>query len=583
MDAVSEVKARISIEDVVSEYVSLKRAGRNYKGLSPFTNEKTPSFVASPEKQIWHDFSSGKGGDMFTFIQEVEGLDFKAALELLARKAGVDLDQYKTESSGAKIDKQRLHNAVDLAAKFYQKHLFAKQEALNYIVKKRNFNKQTIIDFRLGYSPEGQKPLADFLTKKGYNQKELKLVGLINQRGSQYYDMFRGRIMVPLFDSTGQAIGFTARLLIDDNNAPKYINTPSTPLYDKSRQLYGLHLAKESIRKTGYSVIAEGNLDVVSSHQEGVKQVVASAGTALTEQQLKILARFSEDVRLSFDQDRAGIEATERAIPIASKVGVNLKIITLPGGKDPDELIKNDPKLWRTAIDQAEYAVDWLISLYQKNLDLKSAEGKKKFSDIVLAVIKNLSDPVEKDHYLTLCAEISGIDPDALRKKLDQKSVKQTVRLKNTKTTQATQKYSKEQNRAVNRMLCLTLMLPSTRSYLDLIDEEMTTTESQKQILQFLKVNTDFEVSEKQMSKLKNNADDAKILILQFEELYSSVDMLELQYEANRLRAKIVEYYVKQQKTALSAELQGSEEVKHKEILDKVKKFDQLLKKVKDI
>ncbi|MEX2014850.1 MAG: DNA primase, partial [Candidatus Saccharimonadales bacterium] len=493
MDAVSEVKSRLNIEDVVSEYVSLKRAGKNFKGLSPFTNEKTPSFVVSPEKQIWHDFSSGRGGDMFTFIQESEGLDFKGSLELLARKAGVDLDKYRTDSSGSsKIDKNRLYKAIDSAVNFYQKQLIANQKALNYIAKKRKFSKQTILDFRLGYSPDSPRALTDYLLKKGYKESELKLVGITSERSGQSFDMFRGRVMVPLCDQSGQAIGFTARQLEDRKDSPKYINTPSTPLYDKSRQLYGLHLAKESIRKNGYSIIAEGNLDVISSHQAGVKNVIASAGTALTQPQLKILSRFSDDVRLSFDQDRAGLEAAERSIPLASKTSINLKIITLPGGKDPDELIQKDPELWQKAIDDAEYAVDWVIERYRKNLDLSTVEGKKKFSDITLNVISGLDDPVEQDHYIKLCSEISGIDQSALREKIGQ-NPEPKQRLKHISPADQPASYIKEQKKAADRLLCLALVLPDTRSYLAIITDEMMATDAQKSLLKFLVANPEFD------------------------------------------------------------------------------------------
>ncbi|HEX5798130.1 MAG TPA: DNA primase [Candidatus Saccharimonadales bacterium] len=581
MDAVSEVKSRLNIEDVVSEYVSLKRAGKNFKGLSPFTNEKTPSFVVSPEKQIWHDFSSGRGGDMFTFIQESEGLDFKGSLELLARKAGVDLEKYRTSSFGSsKIDKSRLYKAIDSAVNFYQKQLISNQKAMDYVAKKRKFSRQTILDFRLGYSPDGSRALTGYLLKKGYKESELKLIGVANERSGQLFDMFRSRIMVPLCDQSGQAIGFTARLLEDRKDSPKYINTPSTPLYDKSRQLYGLHLAKESIRKSGYSIIAEGNLDVISSHQAGVKNVIASAGTALTEQQLKILSRFSDDVRLSFDQDRAGLEAAERSIPLASKTSINLKIITLPGGKDPDELIQKSPELWQKAIDDAEYAVDWVIERYRKSLDLSSAEGKKRFSDVMLGVIRGLSDPVEQDHYIKLCSEISGIDQNALREKIGQKS-EPAQRLKHISPADQSPPYIKEQKRAADRLLCLALASPDTRNYLDAITDEMMATDTQKSLLKFLAANPKFD-SASQLDELKDNLNDGKVLLLQFEELYSTVDTLELQYEASRLRAKVVEYYVKQQKTKLSKKLAEAPDSDQEKILSEVRSLDQLLKKVKD-
>ncbi len=580
----SEVKARLGIEDVVSEYVKLKRTGRNFKGLSPFTNEKTPSFIVSPEKQIWHDFSSSRGGDMFTFIQEVEGLDFRGALELLARKAGVDLEQFKSGSSGKPgVDKQKLQGAISSAVKFYQKHLVQNSEALEYIRKKRGFSKQTMLDFQLGYSPDNGSALTNFLRKKGYSENELKLAGLSSKRGGRSFDMFRGRIMVPLCDSVGNPIGFTARLLAEDNNAPKYINTPSTPLYDKSRHLYGLHLAKQAIRDKDYGVVAEGNLDVIASHQAGYKQVVASAGTAMTEYQLKTLSRFSPNVRLAFDQDRAGLEAAERAIPVASKAGVDLSIISIPEGKDPDELIKKDPKLWEKAISDAEYAVDWLINVYKDEFDIKTAQGKKKFTGKLTAVIKDIEDPVEQDHYVQLVSEMSGIDAAAFRSKLAGTKDNFVQRLK--KPSMASNVISKEEHdkaRVIDRLLCLSLMVPTVRNYLDILSEHMLVKPEQVKILDFLKANPDFNSDTDKLSKLENISDYVKILVLQFEELYAKVDTLELQYEAARLRAKIIEYFVKDQKKKLSALLASTDEAKHEQILARVRDLDKLLNQTKE-
>jgi DNA primase len=265
MDAVEEVKSRLSIEDVISEYVQLKRAGRNWRGLSPFSNEKTPSFMVSPEKQIWHDFSSGKGGNMFSFVMEVEGLDFKGALELLARKAGVDLEQYRSSSQRRGPNKERLYTLLELSTKFYQVQFSKNPTALNYVLKQRAFSKDTALQWRLGYAPNNGSALVDYAKKQGYTEAELKLAGLSTQsyRGGAR-DMFRGRLMIPLQDPQGRIIGFTARLLDDEPGAPKYINTPQTVLYDKSRHIYGLHLAKEAIRKNQFAVLVEGNLDVIA-------------------------------------------------------------------------------------------------------------------------------------------------------------------------------------------------------------------------------------------------------------------------------------------------------------------------------
>lgn len=424
-DAKEEVRARLNIEDVVGEYVQLKRAGRNFKGLSPFSGEKTPSFFVSPDKHIWHDFSSGRGGDVFSFVMEVEGLDFRGALELLARRAGVDLSLYQNNGSQELAKrKKRLLEAHDLAATYYQKSLLSNKRALEYVFKRRKLSKQIVQDFRIGYAPDSQGALTDFLKKKGFSAEEMKAAGLVNRFGG---DLFRGRMMVPLMDQSGQVIGFTGRIIIDDPAAPKYLNTPQTLLYDKSRHVFGLSQAKEAIRTSDYSVIVEGNLDVVSSHQVAVNQVVATAGTALTESHLRALSRLSANIRLAFDGDKAGLAATERAIPIAQAVGVELSIISLPGeAKDPDELIQQDVALWQQAIDSAEPVVDWVIKQFAARDNLSTAAGKRNFTTAAVAVIRTLRDPVEQDHYLAEVARMTDTTREALLRKLQQSAMTET-------------------------------------------------------------------------------------------------------------------------------------------------------------
>ncbi|HYH36570.1 MAG TPA: DNA primase [Candidatus Saccharimonadales bacterium] len=513
MDAVEEVKARLSIEDVISEYVPLKRAGRNWRGLSPFSNEKTPSFMVSPEKQIWHDFSSGKGGNMFSFVMEVEGLEFKGALELLARKAGIDIEQYR--SSGPRRSgpsKERLHQLLELAAKFYQVHFSKNKTALEYVLQKRKFSKETALEWRIGYAPNNGSALLDYAKSKGFTEAEIKQAGLSaqNYRGG-IQDMFRGRLMIPLQDPQGRLIGFTARLLDDDPNAPKYINTPQTVLYDKSRHIYGLHLAKESIRKTKFAVLVEGNLDVIASHQAGVRQVVATAGTALTEPHLKALGRFTGDIRLAFDADKAGVAATERAIPIASKVKVSLSMIDIPSGKDPDDLIRQDPSLWEAAITKHQYALDWLMVRYRHELDLDSAPGKREFTDILLPVVRALSDDVERDHYLGAIAKAT----DTTREALDQKFQKTSgpasaTRRRNVKATpEKLNKAAIENKKVQDNFLSLLLMRPTLREFLKLITAEMLYTEEARALLEFLKTHPDFD-GKKDTKPVQNIADYVK-------------------------------------------------------------------------
>ena len=423
MDAKEEIRSRLNIEDVIGEYVELKRAGRSYKGLSPFTGEKTPSFFVSPEKNIWHDFSSNKGGDVFAFVMEAEGMDFRQAMEFLARKAGVDLSEY--QSAGAKkrsAYKKRLLAANELAARYFQQSLLRSQQAIEYVFKQRGLSRQTVQNFQIGYAPDSGTALLAALEKRGFTKREINDAGLLNRYGK---DLFRGRMMIPLMDQSGQVIGFTGRIIGNAPNAPKYLNTPQTLLYDKGRHIFALSQAKEAIRKSGFVVMVEGNLDVVSSHQAGVAQTVATAGTSMTENHLKAVKRLTSDVRLCYDSDKAGVAATERAIELASHEGVELTIISLPdGAKDPDELIKSSVQAWREAIARNEPAVEWVLRQHAERCDLNTAVGRRTFTTAALRIVRGLADPVEREYYIKRVATMSHTSEEAIRQKLAGEPVK---------------------------------------------------------------------------------------------------------------------------------------------------------------
>ncbi len=582
MDARDEIKSRLSIEDVIGSYVELKRAGRNFKAFSPFSNEKTPSFIVSPDKQIWHDFSSGKGGDVFTFIMEVEGVDFREALEILARKAGVDLEQFENKNkSKSDVSKNRLYEILELSSKFYQVQFSKNKIALNYIFNRRKFTKETALKWQLGYSPNTGDALVKFLRKKGYNEKEIKLAGLSTARYADR-DMFRGRLMIPLHDSQGRVIGYTARILEDDNNTAKYINTPQTPLYDKSRHVYGLHLAKEAIRQKNYSVLVEGNLDVISSHQAGIRQTVATAGTAMTPQHLKALSRLSPDVRLCFDADKAGINATERAIPIASKEKINLSIISLPAGQDPDDLIRKNPEEWIEIIEKPKYALDWLIEIYSNKLDLKTVPAKRQFSDIILPIIESLSDDVEKDHYINVVSGLLSVSSNSLNSKLNKVSgsnnvaPKKIIKFKPQEISRKTLDDLKLQN----NFLSLMLSRKTLREFLDIVTSEMLFTEEAIELFDILKSSADIDIKA-DTDKFKKISDYVKIELLLYEELYESLDLNELHYEAARLQNRLIEAYVKSQKQLITRKLIDSDSISTQELLIKARNLDDLLKRVK--
>ena len=554
-DAKEEIRARINIEDVIGEYVQLKRAGRNFKGLSPFTGEKTPSFYVSPDKNIWHDFSSNKGGDVFSFVMEVEGVDFRGAMDILAKKAGVDLSAYS--SKGAQEiarRKRRLLEAHELATQYYQKSLVRNQHAVDYVFKKRGLSKEIVQNFRIGYAPSNGDALVSFLTKKGFTKQELSQAGLTNRFGG---DLFRGRMTVPLMDSSGQVIGFTARIITDEPNAPKYLNTPQTLLYDKGRHVFGLSQAKEAIRQNDYAVIVEGNLDVVSSHQAGVRQVVATAGTAMTEHHLKALVRLSPHARLAFDGDAAGLAATERAIPIAQAVGNELTIITLPEQyKDPDEVIQADTSLWQKAIDDAQPVVDWVLRQYSMREDLTTAAGKRRFTTAGVTVVRALQDPVEQEHYLQKIATYTGASLDVLKDKLAGVIEDEPKPLK--KAVHQTTPVAPDGSSYQDSLLAVTLIDPAVRELLKEVEPSMVQSDERQALLAYLKGSTD--VVTDTPPQLQSIDTYVKIVLLKADARYGTWSDEDRYFEAARLIRQLTTEHKQKQKQLLTEALRRAEE-----------------------
>jgi len=555
-DAKEEVRARLNIEDVVSEYVQLKRAGRNFKGLSPFSGEKTPSFIVSPEKNIWHDFSSNKGGDVFSFIMEVEGIDFRQALELLAQRAGVDLSVLDSKQSQEFArQKRRLLEAHQLAARYYQQSLLQNNRALEYVFKKRGLSKEIVQEFLIGYAPDSGDALVQFLVKKGFSKQELALGGLTNRFGG---DLFRGRMMVPLMDASGQVVGFTGRILADEPNAPKYLNTPQTPLYDKSRHVFGLSQAKESIRQGDYAVIVEGNLDVVSSHQVGIKQVVATAGTAMTESHLKALVRLSPNVRLAFDGDAPGLAATERAIPIAQQVGVELTIVSLPDdAKDPDELIQQDPALWQKAIDASENVVDWLLTQYTKREDMTAPAGKRRFTTAALSVVRSLGDIVEQEHFMKKIASYTSTSFETVKQKLEGTETVEAPRA--LRPVQQVTEIKQDPAAHQDSMLALALTNPVVRELLAEVNEDMLATDERKEVLRYVRRAT--ELVQATPPELQDYDTYVKILLLKADSRYGDWSDEDRYFEAARLVRLTITEHKQTQKDALTQSLREAEDI----------------------
>lgn len=559
-DAKEEVRSRLDIEDIVGEYVQLKRAGRNLKGLSPFTNEKTPSFIVSPDKNIWHDFSSNKGGDIFSFIMEVEGLDFRAALEFLARKAGVDITVFNNrgDQTTAKAKKQAIELNT-LANKYYQHSLANNKLAYEYVFNKRKISKEIAREFGVGYAPSSGDALVKFMKSRGIKQEDIKKAGLTNRFGG---DMFRKRMTVALMDQMGQIIGFTARTVEDEPNSPKYLNTSQTIIYDKGRHVFGLSQAKESIRKQDFVVIVEGNMDVISSHQAGVTNVVATAGTAMTSMHLKTLSRLTSKIKLAFDNDSAGLAATERAIELAKELDIDLFIVSLPeGAKDPDELIQEDVTLWQNATKSETPAVDWVISQYQARENLKTAIGKRNFINAALKLIRLIDDAVVLDYYLTKIGEISEISKTALTdslKRANQKSRVPKKSQKNVNVQPSTTKKQQDENQFEDNILGLAII---NRGLLNLLPDnlsEFMSNEERKQIASFIMKNPNFTDADIE-GGLKNIDTYVKIVTLKAEERYLSWSKEEQSHELTQLLHQLKERKRKQKKIALTKQLKDAE------------------------
>ncbi len=425
-----EIKQRLDLVEVVQEYVPLKKAGSNWKSPCPFHQEKSPSFMVSQPKQIWHCFGCHKGGDLFSFVQEIEGVDFYEALKILADKAGVTIKKKSKQESGKK---QRVLDVLEYATEVFHKLLLDHPKAgqAREYISSRALKENTVSEFQIGYAPESWDALLTVLQKKGFSQQEVIDAGLAvyNQEKNRVYDRFRDRIMIPLRDVYGSVVGFTARALGEDYQGGKYINTPQTIVYDKSQVLFGLSKAKKAIKESGYVVIVEGNMDVIASHQAGVLPVVAVSGTALTELQLKLLKRFSNKCIFSFDADDAGFMASRKGMELALSLGMEVDVLTLPAGKDPDDCIKQDVQLWMHAITDAKHVIDYIIARGIEKNDTSSPEGKKAVAVDVLLLLRFLPNSVEQDHYLNQLSNAIGTSIGSIREAFE--SVKKQTKRNN--------------------------------------------------------------------------------------------------------------------------------------------------------
>lgn len=401
MTPTEDIRSRLSIEEVVAPYVQLKKNGRNFKGLCPFHQEKTPSFIVSPDKGLAYCFGCRKGGDIFAFTQEIENISFPEALKILAEKAGITLPEQKI-APVKKEEKERILKLIEEAHRFFQKELEKFPAAQEYL-ENRDYGKPEQKKLGLGYSPDTFHTLNEHLQKLGYSTKEILDSGLAAQKnvGDQHiYDRFRHRIMFPIHDAQGRLVGFGGRTLSNDPETAKYLNSPETNYYHKGSTLYYFHQAKKSIRELDQAIIVEGYFDALTAHLHGYPQTVASLGTALTEGQINILGRLTKNLLFAFDADQSGQAAASRSIELAQQLGYNVSIILIPSGKDPDEALRKTPDEWQKAVQGAIKAMDYEFQKAFKNHQSKSLDNKKAILSELLPIIKRIPSDTEQEHYL---------------------------------------------------------------------------------------------------------------------------------------------------------------------------------------
>lgn len=421
-DTVEQIKERLSILDVVGPYVKLTRAGKHYKGLSPFTKEKTPSFFVSVERGLYHCFSSGKGGDMFTFVQEMEGVDFRGALALLAEKAGVAITQ---EPAGARDHREKLYAVLQDAALEFENNVRTAPDVVTYL-HSRGLSDDTIASWQVGYALAEWRSLAEALLLRGHSEAVLVEAGLVkhpDQEGEakkKPYDRFRGRIMFPIRDVSGRTVGFSGRTFadVDPSSNAKYINSPETPVFDKSRILYGLDRAKEGIRKYGFAILVEGQVDLLMAHQAKYVNTVALSGTGFTEGHAALLKRYTENLVIAFDGDRAGVSAAGRAAQIALRASLNVKLATMPPGEDPADVLKRDLGVWKDAVREASHVVDFYLD-YLGASGFDDRRFKLEVSRVVLPYVADIRNAIDQAHFVSRVADVLGVPARAVEIELE--------------------------------------------------------------------------------------------------------------------------------------------------------------------
>lgn len=405
--SVDKIKEKLGIVDVIGSYIKLERSGSSFKAKCPFHNEKTPSFFISPERDSYYCFGCGAKGDIFNFVEEFEALDFRGALKVLAERSGVELIPENPKFRG---ERERLFNVIEESVIFFEQNLSQETEVFNYL-KKRGLSDKTIKEWRIGYAPPLWNNLENHLKRKNFSSSEMEKAGLVKNENGRSYDRFRNRIIFPISDSSGRVIAFSGRIFQDDGKSAKYLNSPETELFSKSRTLYGFDKAKLAIKRMDYSILVEGQMDLIMCHQAGYTNAVASSGTALTSSHLEILKRLSNRIIMAFDADNAGFSASTRAWQIALSLNMEVKIAELPKGFDPAELILKNKEKWVSSLKEAKHIIDFFLNRIISE-DTDKRKISLKIRDKVFPFILVLESNMDKSHFVAKISDITGIKED---------------------------------------------------------------------------------------------------------------------------------------------------------------------------
>lgn len=568
-DSVQQIKERLSIVDVVSQYVELHPAGKNLKGKSPFTSEKTPSFYVSPDRGMYYCFSSSQGGDIFTFVEKMEGVDFKGALKLLAEKAGVEL---VPEDPKKKTERDRQYDALEAATVFYTDWLSKEKAAFTYL-EGRKVSLQTIAKWRVGYAPgppnHGWREVRSHLLehKQKYTDKELQKVGLIKggQEGKEPYDTFRDRVMFPIFDPSGRVVGFSGRILSTDTEAPKYVNSPETDLFNKSEILFGYDKAKQGIRKFDFSLIVEGQFDVIMSHQAGYTNTVAVSGTALTNHQVGLLQRLSNKAVLALDADRAGVAAVKRGAAIMLARGMDVKVARLPEGSDPADLVAEDSEGLRSCIKKSSHVIEFLLDVLEKETaDARSFKLKSHAE--VLPFIIRIPNRIDQEHFETLVAERLGTTKEAVHTEVERLRVREEA--KEVPTTQAEEtKIKKGTSEVTTRDT--TIQKESLSAHILLLSDILEADLAKKILSSYQSITN----ISPELAKQEVAPEIASELLFTLEEQYTNIPKTQLYADLAHLLSTFASFVYKDEMKK-ARQILSNKEIAEEERMEALKQFD---------